>query len=76
MNLWILDKTEAAEDLHEYGQCGLVVRAETESEARSLAHLEDSAPIPDDLWSNPDYSTCNQISIEGKPGILLTDYRC
>ena len=64
---------------------GFVVRAETEQEARELADehggderrdmarfLETSRP---DAWSNPVYSTCIELAVEGKAEMIIRDFK-
>lgn len=55
---------------------GFVVRAETESAARQLAHQEggDENRGERNPWLYPQHSTCKEITSEGEPGIVLRDF--
>jgi hypothetical protein len=66
---------------------GFVVRAETEREARAYAQANgreeltegvgwDTRPRPENpAWTDPKHSTCTLLTAEGKPGVVLCDYR-
>lgn len=60
---------------------GMVIRAETETQAReqgslcignhSLGGTHDLTPA----WLSPQYSTCEELLPDGEPGVLLIDER-
>lgn len=58
---------------------GFVVRAETEAEARAVASEEggdenrevSGARYP---WIDPHYSTCEPLTDEGEPGLVIRDF--
>lgn len=60
-------------------QFGVVVRAETEGAARDLAHAHSgdetgwnkSGPL---VWHDPEVTTCEEISMDGAPGLVLRDF--
>lgn len=59
---------------------GFVVRAETEEEARQLASTQagDEKHYPVDranvAWTDPAYSTCEELLPAGEPGIIIRDF--
>jgi hypothetical protein len=54
---------------------GFVVRAETEAQARRLAHLHAGAENHSAItpWLEPDYSSCTELAAAGEPGIVMCD---
>jgi len=75
MKLWIL---EAAEE-HELWHCwydkmfSIVVRAETEQQARVLASREcgDESPL---AWLNSECSTCKELHHSGESGTVIINF--
>ena len=62
-----------------YDKCfSMVVCAETEQEARKLAQSkgrdEMDEGIPD-VWTNPEYSTCESLETVNTPGVIIQDVR-
>lgn len=63
---------------------GFIIRADTETEARHLAqtssHAGDEVGWPSrtenslPAWTDPKYSTCVVLDVEGDPGVVMTDY--
>lgn len=58
---------------------GFVVRAETEIDARKMADnaaCDENSEIDSirSPWLSPDYSTCVELTAEGEPGIIITDF--
>jgi hypothetical protein len=58
---------------------GFVVRANSEREARDIArraHLEEATicHYQADGWLDPEKSTCEPISHDGEPGVVLMDW--
>lgn len=55
---------------------GFVIRAEDEQAARSLAqtHMSDESWASKELWLDPKFSTCEEISLEGESEIILNDF--
>lgn len=71
MRLWLLiSKRESDYDT----ACGFVVRAETEQFAREFA-AGDCGDEREDTWLSPEFSSCEVLADEGKPGVVLRDYR-
>ena len=82
MKLWILQPNDLpAKDspwipIYDKVDC-YVIRAETEHEARELAHSRGAdenycgitAP-----WRNPKYSFCTELLAEGDSGIVVRDF--
>lgn len=52
---------------------GLVVRAETEAEARRLASDTDDMSATKAAWLDPALATCVVLTPEGEPGVILED---
>ena len=56
---------------------GFVIRAETENEARDMAHLaareENSEDFPEP-WKSKKYTTCVELLPEGPAEIILVDF--
>lgn len=86
MKLWLLKPIEDAgghtADFWESQSTavhGLVVRAQTEEQARLIAQnespgyethwSENFGPTP--AWSDPMYSTCDELTADGTPGLIL-----
>jgi len=63
---------------------GFVVRAETESEARDMAHANARDENGTDYkggktghrnpWQDPKYSTCVELLPEGPAGVVMNDF--
>lgn len=62
---------------------GFVVRAETAEQARALAQQEcgDEGYVPGsgwsdriDAWTNPDHSSCNELTPDGEAEIVIRDF--
>jgi hypothetical protein len=64
---------------------GFVVRAETETDARRLAHgdagvenrgrfLGERIAKTTEPWLNSDYSTCVEITSDGSAGVVIRDF--
>lgn len=79
MTVWLLQPVN--EETHWepwYDKCfGMVIRAETESEARQFADQAGgdenrTAPRP---WLSPEFTTCKPLLREGDAGIVLLDKR-
>ena len=71
MKLWTLDLNE---EFHGYDRCyGFVIRAETEEKAREIAHENGGDENRDNCypWLNPKSSTCEELTVIGKEGIIL-----
>jgi hypothetical protein len=64
MKLWLVKHKDAEQG--GYGLMGVVVRAETEEQARRLAH---------ETWTDTTVATCTELHAEGEPGIILCDDR-
>lgn len=69
----------------EYNEaCGFVIRARTESEARSIATQNGGAelgrqpPIYEndgpDVWTNPEKSHCVELTADGEAGVVMRDF--
>ncbi len=54
---------------------GFIVRAETEDEARKIAHEnagdENQGETP---WLDSKYSTCIELTSDGKAGLIMNDF--
>ena len=82
MKLWLLKPVEGlGVDSPWYGiyDCanGFVVRAETEDDARSFADSQggDETRRPfHDTWLQPKYATCEELTGDGEPGVVLCDF--
>lgn len=64
---------------------GFVVRAETEAEARDMAHAEagdetrgmflgGKTADTNEPWRNAKYSTCVELTAEGPAGVVMQDF--
>lgn len=82
MKLWLL---RPVEDLSEgdnpwkpwYDKAfGFVIRAETEEEAREMAHNKGGEEIVDTAtpWKDPRYSTCVELLPAGPAGVVIEDF--
>lgn len=76
MKLWLLvDKTD---DGPGYDcTAGFVIRAKTELAARLIATKDgygDEKRRHPDFWENEEYSSCEQLTESGKPGVILRDF--
>ena len=70
MKLWLLERGfDGTYDAN----CGFVIRAETEQEARALGEKQ-SGDEPDGCWLDPKESKCSELLPDGEPGIVLTDF--
>jgi hypothetical protein len=67
MKLWYLELTELGyKEIGGYDYADeIVVRAETEAQAREVA-LQVAA----DGWLNPEYATCVELTYEGEPAVI------
>lgn len=82
MKLWIL---KAREDLPKRNDpwntwhdtaCGFVIRAETEADARGLAATSgDTGNEGPSAWTDPTFSTCEELTADGPAGVALCDYK-
>lgn len=73
MKIWKLDLID--DDSRDgYCDCFLafVIRAETEGQARAIAYAERDGN-PNGTWLDPSKSTCEEVTIEGEPGVILGD---
>ena len=67
MKLWIL---KARKEFTGYiSNQNIVVRAETEKEARELAAHDDR----EDKWMTDAYATCEELLPEGDAGVVIVD---
>jgi hypothetical protein len=59
---------------------GFVVRAETEEEAREMAHAaagyenRSNADKTTEPWKDPKYSICVELLTEGPTGVMMKDF--
>lgn len=82
MKLWIASKREDLPGDNDPWRVpwdttqSVVVRAETETEARSLANSAagDETRERIDAWTNPQYSTCTEITMVGPPEVICVNY--
>ena len=75
MKLWKLEPLSAWEPWHDT-MAGIVVRAETEEDARAIAHEysgdEDRQyPRP---WLDSEVTSCVELTAEGETGMVLCDF--
>lgn len=59
-----------------YDKCfGFIIRAETEAEARKIAHENgyDENMYSCSPWLNKKYSTCTELTNYGEAGIIMLD---
>ena len=79
MKLWILRPIEGLPEEDDpwepwYDKAfGFVVRAETEDEARELAHTQAGDELVG-AWKNSKYSTCVVLSPEGDAEVIMRDF--
>jgi hypothetical protein len=82
MKLWLLRPAAEFEDGNNpwnpwYDKSfGFVIRAETESEARELAHANAGGEVFEwsNSWKDAKYSTCVELSSEGPAEVVMEDY--
>jgi len=91
MKLWLLRPIEGLEDNNPWEpwydkSLGFVVREETEDQARQFAHANagdenrgmflgwqiSNTKTP---WLDAKYSTCEELTAEGDPGVIMQDFR-
>lgn len=55
---------------------GFVIRAETTEQARTLALSHGGYEVDKypDAWTNPKYSSCEELIAEGKEALILRDF--
>jgi hypothetical protein len=55
----------------------MVIRAETENEARDLATKANYCEVEAcaDVWTNPKWSSCVELTGDGERGVVLADVR-
>lgn len=55
---------------------GIVVRAESESEARAFAQavISDEKGIHADAWLNPRVTSCDVLPQDGDTGVIIVDF--
>ena len=51
---------------------GIVVRAETENDAREIADMNQGRETMNP-WLNPKFTTCEELTSEGEPDVILID---
>lgn len=78
MKLFLLEPIESvAAELYDFYEpsCvyGFVVRATNEEIARAMANTRacDSLLACDGMWNDKKASTCTEIDLNGKPGIII-----
>lgn len=71
MKLWLLDRpnADAYPGMSEMAAC--LVRAESENEARRLAN--DNHMAEGYVWLDPALVTCEEVVVEGEPGLLMIE---
>jgi hypothetical protein len=92
MKLWLLEAKDVGFPEGEnpwnpwYDKCfGFVVRAETEEEARGIAHenagdenrgefLSQKTANTKGPWKDARYSTCVELTADGERGMVLQDF--
>lgn len=75
MKLWLLRAIDTKDGPWEpwYDKIfGFVVRAETETKARSLA-AEEKGAEGEKAWLDPSFSTCVELKAEGAPEVIIWD---
>jgi hypothetical protein len=70
MKLWILDRDDCGWD----ELCSIVIRARDEKSARIVASTY-AGDEKEDVWLNSSTSKCKPLTITGKPGLILMDFR-
>lgn len=76
MCLWLLKPREGAKPWEPWHNktFGFVIRASSETEARSMAQEKGSDECDHlDAWTNESLSTCEVIPPDGEPGVILQD---
>ena len=61
-----------------YDKCfGMVIYAETEEQAREIAHANghDEIRCEPQAWTSPAYSTCVPLDSPLEPGVIVQDVR-
>ncbi len=70
MHFWKLSQVKDR-DSREYAHT-MIVRAETEKEARILAQANERINRDGEIaWIFPEFATCEALSIDGEEGIIL-----
>lgn len=72
MKLWLLTRPE--EDVGWDERAGCIIRAETEAQARQIAHDTGGGDEESAVWLDPKTTACVEVTPAGKPGIILTDF--
>lgn len=52
---------------------GFVIRAQTEQIARSQA-ADEAGDEGSEAWLSPKFTSCEELSAEGEPGVVLKDF--
>lgn len=54
---------------------GFVIRAKTEIRAREIANCSGADEVGDNIsaWLSPDYSTCEELTVDGEEELILSD---
>ncbi len=76
MKLYLLKAIEGAAAFYTWydKQFGVVVRALNEEDARIIAGLsEGSEPVA--TWLDSTQTSCTELSVEGKAGLILQDFK-
>jgi hypothetical protein len=82
MKLWLL-KAHEIDDFMESPWSpvwdtaqGFVIRAKTEQDARRLAnkHGGDENLADRNVWLDPNFTTCTELTLIGEEGIVLRDF--
>jgi hypothetical protein len=53
---------------------GFVIRAETEEQAREIAVANCSPHEGGSVWLDNDFTSCEEVLVDGEPGAILYDY--
>lgn len=74
MKLFLLKPIDEGDKIFWY-DCnhGFVIRAESEGEAREIAS-KNHADEGSEVWLNTERVSCEKITNEGEPGIVLCDF--
>jgi len=72
--LWLIERKEDGSGWHDEAY-GYVVRAASSRTARRLAAECYGGDEPEDVWLNPDRSTCTRITANGQVKVLLAAIR-
>jgi hypothetical protein len=70
MNLWLLERTEHAGYLFNQR---VIVRAESEENARKIASLADSEDGDNPDWKSSFVATCKILLVDGEEGLIIQD---